>query len=114
MREIKFRFWDKIEKEIIAWKNISPLCKRYFKPNSDVIAMQFTGLKDRDGVNIYEGDILETSDRIIQVVWHNYAGQWDTDFIRYKGELSSNGLLNLEWKYKATVIGNIYENPELL
>jgi len=76
--------------------------------------MQFTGLQDRDGNNVYEGDILETSDRILKVVWHNYAGQWDTDFIRYKGELLSNGLQNLEWKYRATIIGNIYENPELL
>lgn len=114
MREIRFRAWDKRESEMIEDYGNTTLVECYGWGGETYIPMQFTGLSDRDGNEVYEGDILETADRILKVVWHRQAGQWDTDFIRYKGELSSNGLRNLEWKYRATVIGNIYENPELL
>lgn len=135
MREIKFRAWvvnscvnemmypsdtqinSAISKSLqyqLGYEDAYPEKNNIEQWQKDIIFMQFTGLQDRDGNNVYEGDILETADRILKVVWHNHAGQWDTDFIRYKGELLSNGLRNLEWKYRATIIGNIYENPELL
>lgn len=75
--------------------------------------MQYTGLKDRYGKEIYEGDILDCQDRIVKVVWHEQAGQWDSVFIRYQFDLCSNGISNYDWKYRAVIIGNIYENPEL-
>jgi uncharacterized phage protein (TIGR01671 family) len=134
MREIKFRgmtkannimvFGDLIvcpngEHRIIWFelKGELPLDVDYTSHNEVIQSStigQFTGLQDRYGNDVYEGDVLETADRILKVVWHKHAGQWDTDFVRYKDELSSNGLINLEWKYRAAIIGNIYENPELL
>lgn len=75
---------------------------------------EYTGLCDKNGNMIFEGDILDCGDRIVFVKWHEQCGTWDCDFIRYKGELCSNGITPVEWKYRAIIIGNIHDNPELL
>lgn len=75
---------------------------------------QDTGLTDKNGKKIYEGDILDCGDRITYVSWHKGCGTWDCKFVRYKDKLCSNGIENAEWKYRATVIGNIHDNPEML
>lgn len=75
---------------------------------------QFTGLTDKNGKRIFEGDILDCGNRIVYVKWHEKLGQWDSEFIRYVRELSSNGITTVEWKFRAEKIGNIHDNPELL
>ena len=76
---------------------------------------QHTGLKDKTGREIYEGDILHCQDRIVHVRWHAQAGTWDCDFVKYTDNpLCSNGIIPVEWKFRAEIIGNVHDNPELL
>ena len=87
----------------------------------DVELMQFTGLKDKNGKEIYEGDILKTDDGIKTIKWNPLHLCWGT----FRGEMFSKfitaddsddeGNSPKKWiNNDLEVIGNIYENPELL
>jgi YopX protein len=104
-REIKFRGWDEGFKRFI-----------YFDPfgddfeddvlwlfwDGDYPTSQYTGLKDKNGVEIYEGDILQFPDgpykKMFSVKWNSFLAGFN------------------QWRNhdKVKVVGNIYENPELL
>lgn len=75
--------------------------------NELVIFMQYTGLKDKNGVEIYEGDLLGHQSRNMKVtgVKGVHEVEWDGNTARF-------GLPQPLAEFE--VIGNIYENPELL
>ena len=136
MREIKFRAWDNKEKkwelgydlpnlggfsmygETILLGEYSHMIDKYlfhrdgYAP-SDLKLMQYTGLKDKNGKEIYEGDIIDyedkhglTQDFTEEVVWidDKYNCGWGTE---------SSDQVWAEVARQSEVIGNIYEHPEL-
>ena len=137
-REIKFRAWDDINKkwllgydkpnlggfsmlgEVMAFGEYNKMLSSFNLEDWDkIILMQFTGLKDRNGKEIYEGDVIRCTDDADEiselnsdtgygnVEWLNESGMW------YVYEIN-NGIDILMQEGYIEVIGNIYENPELL
>lgn len=119
-REIKFRAWDRFKKEMFEVYNLKgdsatgALCyldlgiKKIPTSIQNVILMQFTGLKDKKKKEIYEGDILYWEGFADDEYWTKYKVIIPNIF--YTMEYISNFKTN-----KVTeIIGNIYENPELI
>mgnify|MGYP001613549239 CR=1 FL=1 len=117
MREIKFRVWDKENKFFNSDYSINGdyvygYCEgRIIKKDEQdkLVFMQFTGLKDKNGKEIYEGDIVswyekDSEDTIHIIEWIDQQGCWGT-----KDEI---WLCNTNMNFK--VIGNIYESKHLL
>lgn len=125
---IKFRAWH-IHKQImceviridfklgIVTLDLEPDDDEYYWTETDwnisqVILMQYTGLKDKNGVEIYQGDVL----------YHPLQGKRKV-YYPYSDSVASYGLREINTGFGSTlqdahavwkVIGNIYENPELL
>ena len=127
MREIKFRAWNKRDKRMEYNVNVNqgkPVKQGYQWLNTENIEtvygsplQQFTGLKDSNGNEIYEGDIYQ------------YLVQF-SHYDHYKGAYKSTSVV--EWRegafwvgeyllsealygdFQPEIIGNIYENPELI
>ncbi|HGN5216758.1 TPA: YopX family protein [Streptococcus pyogenes] len=130
----KFRAWDKLRKRIsvvdriyfdtegVQLRDDGGLYWRCFRK---VILMQSTGLKDKNGVEIFEGDVVARNDRFPSVV---KFGRWvyEEDFgakARNVGFYIDSSYTDEEWLQSIDyedisknyeVIGNIYENLELL
>ncbi len=103
-REIKFRAWDTIRTIMIVPEDVDLWHIEAFKDES-VIPMQYTGLLDLKYQEIWEGDIIRYGKTGIHIVeWDDTKGRWT-----WGGFTFSNSALKT-----LTVIGNIYENPELL
>lgn len=124
MREIKFRIWVKDRKEIFEVVLINYVSKkvtyilekighllniRHDKFN-DVEFMQYTGLKDMMGKEIYEGDIVKFLNGIFEVIWCNEKASFMLKNKEYKEFLSFVYENNNEME----IVGNIYENPKLM
>jgi uncharacterized phage protein (TIGR01671 family) len=117
MREIKFRAWDDEEKFMIDAEDFyfdsdEPLADLFSSAKYRYVLMQYVGIKDKNGKEIYEHDIVKTP-----------AGYWGDNVI--KANIGTIEYLDVEFIVNCAipeycqfnefeVIGNIYENPELL
>ena len=119
----KFRAWDTFKEEMI--KNHISVCEGElyewfsdgFHTKHDIgesaILMQCTGLKDKNGKLIYEGDILlEKNGKHHVVNWNNNHATFFIEQIEKTGHFDTWHLARHDLDYE--VIGNIYENKELL
>lgn len=134
MREIKFRLYQKKAEKMMSWeqaKNLYKLDVLNDNEEDDLFSswMQYTGLKDKNGKEIYEGDILECTSELLtnfgktktgryettykQVIW--LTDSWGYRVLKSKHIVEGAERKGLEVAIKFGVIcGNIYENPEVL
>lgn len=123
MREIKFRAWDNEIREFLSgdyepisvgdskvvtggdWQGV------YYTDKYTI--EQYTGLKDKNGKEIYEGDILqdESNDTAV-VIWREHHAEWGIKWMHMGIEDSLSH--RMEWGHLNEIIGNIHENTELL
>ena len=128
MREIKFRAWDKKKGQFVTVYNL-PIegsiadLKWSLKPEDEnIILMQFTGLHDKNGKEIWEGDVVNVTRDLVAKISPaigviKYFGDHFGISDRVEGHHTS--LYDVAYSkcfywHDVEVLGNIYENPELL
>ena len=117
-REIKFRAWEVAKNN---WMKMDD-GETYYIPlprlmkDGSVIIEQYTGLKDKNGKEIYEGDIIEdTRGNIWECLWSETSSGWAfrRKFMSEDDFMASDDISD-DWLERSKIVGNIHENPELL
>ena len=121
----KFRAWDTTKKEmfkdtfaITESGEVVTVEQGFVTDTPDyvfvdhLVIMQSTGLKDKNGKEIFEGDVLKNNKYITSVFYED--GAYCVKFRRTPNTTVTMNVISFIEKYKTRIVGNIYENPELL
>lgn len=135
MREIKFRVWDKVESKLFSpvyeayngrlldlsislsgellRRTLENPCEHQSLFPDRYVVMQFTGWKDKNGNEIYEGDlIMAYKSGPYEVIWQSHSGQWIMQSVK-----DGRGYRQMAYDYAQIdyeIIGNIYQHPHLI
>ena len=123
MRDIKFKAWHTESATMVCFNN-EKLCNDEYQrlhlanlmagKHGDVL-MQFTGLQDKNGVDIYVGDVVSQK---LNCLWdegrHNLEVRFNHDQFQTGNVKSYSSLYSAVQSCDAEVIGNIHQNPELI
>ncbi len=128
MKILKFRAWHTVDNKMLSAIDIfnrngmfyedqpdGTLCLNEivdsFGTRQELVLMQFTGLKDKFGKEMYEGDIFNTKVNRYEVIWNNNLGLYDAKplFYNEKSSIILSSILN-----NCFLMGNIFENPDLI
>ncbi len=114
MRDIRFRAWDKVLKRMIGATVMDSFTIRndgaYSTPN-DIAIMQYTGLDDKNGKPIFEGDLINIFGGICEIEFYEGSfGYWIWKEDKFRNFITAT----ISDKDEIEVIGNIYEDAHLL
>lgn len=110
----KFRLLNR-DTGLMEIKNLSQLINTTFRKSKFEYRGESTGLTDKNGKDIYEGDLVLVREvRICEVVFHKYAGCWDLNLVKVLTDDTIQSVSPALYGYHSEVIGNIHENPELM
>jgi len=135
MRKIKFRAYDKINKKWIyvslhpthiSWSSPDFTAQSLLYSNDDCAEgisfaaiegwQEYTGFKDKNGSDVYEGDIIDNGNGPVEVFWNENYGAWWVRFEsaepekQYYAPCSDSDNCTEE----SVIVGNVHENPDLL
>jgi len=110
-RTIKFRIWDKVDKEFAPFMDGDLVAFQFYCPNppSEYVVQQFTGMLDKNKKEIYEGDILKV--RGYRGAVGQVVVKWEET--RASDDMGYDVVGFIQWE-DPEVIGNVFQNPELL
>ena len=105
MREIEFRAWDKVDGVMWEWPAVKQFKMKELSDNEAMEYLQYTGLKDKNGKKIHEGDIVYREGK------GDYVVKWED---KCAGFIMSKDDDSWKWPKKDyqpiyTIMGNIYE-----
>lgn len=119
MREFKFRAWNPKTNKMMFKKDGTLFFDSEGAFPDKVIDvthghhkwewMQYTGVKDKNGKEVFEGDVVKNNDELCDI-YYSFEGAWKMGL---NGQRKSNDHVFLQEEKHSEVIGNIYENPEL-
>lgn len=122
MREIKFRAWDNERKKIFNVTNVNFVNKECYvdigedfslRLYDNFILEQFTGLKDKNAQDIYEGDILNVDSKYHAKVVGGVRG-YCYDCVTNTNRFDSPSLYHIAKYHTCEIVGNIHKNKELM